>query len=151
MGARGPAPTPTTMLRLRGSWRAGSRSGEPEPTIEAPSCPEWLSKEAKAEWRRVVPELLLRRTLSKADRAMLAGYCQAWGEFADAAKAVEAKKKHEGHIIDHPRVAMARAFERLIKAADRFGLSPAAKARVRGEAGEEKPEGGKSRFFGGAA
>jgi P27 family predicted phage terminase small subunit len=44
-------------------------------TIIAPTS--WLSKYAKAEWRRVMPELAKRRILTNADMGSLEGYCTA--------------------------------------------------------------------------
>lgn len=41
--------------------------------------PTWLSKFAKAEWRRVVPELSARRILTTADLGSLEHYCTAHG------------------------------------------------------------------------
>jgi P27 family predicted phage terminase small subunit len=151
MGVRGPAPTPTALLEGRGSWRSGLRISEPVSDVESPPCPKWIQGEAKTEWERIVPELLLRRTLSKSDLAMLAGYCQAWGEFANATRRVNAldtgNKKYKGLMIDHPRVVLGRAFERMCKAAQQFGLSPASKTRLNAEP-QKKQSDGKSRFFG---
>ena len=50
MGSRGPAPTPTRKLDLRGSWRAGTRPGEPKPEPVAPVKPAALSPAAGAVW-----------------------------------------------------------------------------------------------------
>ncbi|MET4242738.1 P27 family predicted phage terminase small subunit [Bradyrhizobium sp. RT10b] len=41
--------------------------------------PSWLSKYAKAEWRRVMPELAKRRILTIADLGSLESYCVAMG------------------------------------------------------------------------
>lgn len=41
--------------------------------------PSWLSKHAKAEWRRVMPELAKRRILTIADLGSLESYCVAMG------------------------------------------------------------------------
>lgn len=42
-------------------------------------APSWLSKHAKAEWRRVMPELAKRRILTIADLGSLESYCVAMG------------------------------------------------------------------------
>lgn len=133
MGARGPQPTPTATLKLRGSWRGEVRDGEPAAAVEAPEAPEWLSEEARGEWDRVVPELIGRGTLAKADRAMLALYCHAWGQFVGAVNDADL------HLIESSAA-------RLMKAADRFGLSPAAKARVRAVDPADKPKTGLDAF-----
>lgn len=45
--------------------------------------PSWLSKHAKAEWRRVMPELVKRRILTPADLGCLESYCIAIGRIRD--------------------------------------------------------------------
>jgi phage terminase small subunit len=45
----------------------------------ATKAPAWLSKHAKAEWRRVMPELAKRRILTIADLGSLESYCVAMG------------------------------------------------------------------------
>jgi P27 family predicted phage terminase small subunit len=39
------------------------------------SPPGWLSKHAKAEWRRVMPDLTARRILTAADLGSVESYC----------------------------------------------------------------------------
>ena len=53
----GPKKTPTRTLEMRGSWRANTRDGEPEPSGTMPGCPDWLDADAHAEWDRVLVEL----------------------------------------------------------------------------------------------
>lgn len=45
--------------------------------------PAWLSKHAKAEWRRVMPELAKRRILTIADLGSLESYCVAMGRIRE--------------------------------------------------------------------
>lgn len=45
--------------------------------------PAWLSKHAKAEWRRVMPELAKRRILTPADLGCLESYCIAIGRIRE--------------------------------------------------------------------
>ncbi|MFK4523693.1 P27 family predicted phage terminase small subunit [Bradyrhizobium japonicum] len=45
--------------------------------------PSWLSKHAKAEWRRVMPELAKRRILTIADQGCLEAYCIAIGRIRE--------------------------------------------------------------------
>ena len=76
MGQRGPARTPTSILKLRGSWRAKMRGDEPAPDQRAPECPEWLSAEERAVWERVTALLAEMRLLTVADGAQLERYCR---------------------------------------------------------------------------
>ena len=59
MGRRGPPPTPTPILRARGSPLATRRRELTEAKGPAgkPRCPQWLDADAKAAWRQVVPLL----------------------------------------------------------------------------------------------
>lgn len=143
----GPSPTPTPILKARGSWRAKERGGEPSPALETPSCPSWLKGESRREWQRQCAQLRRLGILAKCDRAMLAAYCAAWGEFVEAQAWVEENGftavSPNGCRILEPMVGVRnRAVERLIKLADRFGFSPAARARVRAEkpAKDEGPQ-----------
>src|SRR5687767_4725730 len=80
MGARGPQPTPTAILKARGSWLAPARekAGEPQVQVAAPSCPVGLKGEARKEWKRVTQEMLVLRTIAKSDRAVLELYCKTY-------------------------------------------------------------------------
>ena len=76
MGKRGPPRTPTSVLKLRGSWRGNARGDEPEPAHDRPDCPEWLSAEERAAWDRVDELLESMRVLTVADGAQLERYCR---------------------------------------------------------------------------
>ena len=79
MAVPGRKPRPTHLKILEGN--PGKRSltkNEPKPRPVNPTQPDWLLREAKAEWRRVVPELERMGLLTTVDRAALATYCQAW-------------------------------------------------------------------------
>lgn len=153
MGLRGPQPTPTSILQMRGSLKGTyGRVGEPQSPVEAPAIPAILGAEGKAEWERIVPLLIARRTLAKTDRAMLTVYCQAWEDFTAAtilvAKARAGKYKHKGALQDHPRRVLYHAVDRLLKTAAQFGLSPSTKARVRAEGNApQEDEDPRRRFF----
>ena len=153
MGARGPCPTPTAVLEARGSTVPGRRrTGEPRPPVEAPGCPSWLSREARAEWRRVVAELERMGVIAKADRAALTVYCEAWGDFVALRAEIDRRIKAAGPggydvVISAGLLnAKNKTADRLVRAAQQFGLTPAARARVRTE---EQGDGdrGKDRFF----
>lgn len=157
MGARGPAPTPTRILEARGSWLAKGREGEPRPPVKAPSCPAWLPKEAKAEWRRQVKQLQAMGLVAEIDRPLLAAYCEAWAEFVGACAAVEERlrqDKVQGYALavkDGLVNVKNKAVERLTRIAQQFGFSPSARARLRTPDREERQDSGKGRFFAASA
>ena len=84
---RGRKPIPTQLNRLRGNpGRRPLNDQEPvAPALDAvPEPPRYLSVRAKAEWRRVAKEMLPLGLLVALDRTMLAAYCAAAGQFAEA-------------------------------------------------------------------
>jgi P27 family predicted phage terminase small subunit len=175
MGRRGPPPKPTRLAELQGNpGKRPLNKREPRPTPGAPGMPDWLSREAKAEWRRLVPQLERLGLLTKVDRAGLAAYCQAHAELADATKLLEA----EGRVLEepvtarqredgvevvklvgyrkklHPAVRLQRdAFARVKQFLGEFGLTPATRARLvaPGEQGEGNGDDPDLRLFGGSA
>ncbi len=147
MGLRGPLPTPLPILKARGSDipdRKGPRGRQdaPEPPAEAPTCPARLGKEAKAEWKRQVKELLAMGCIAKLDRAMLAIYCATWGEWVATSQRVEEEGilvTDDGVLLPHPMLkARDAAAAQVIKLATHFGFSPSARARLK--APEKKQE-----------
>jgi P27 family predicted phage terminase small subunit len=55
-------------------------------------CPNWLSKEAKKEWHRIVPTL---KNVCALDMVALSIYCNSYARFVDATN----KLKNEGDIL----------------------------------------------------
>lgn len=111
---------------------------------ELPKPPAWLSKDAKAEWRRVAPILIdERRTLTLADLPSFAAYCTAAGEIIEASKTIA----REGMIYQgesgpkrHPAVAMrSDAMNRMRLLANELGLTPVSRSRpaIRDEGGPD--------------
>lgn len=106
--------------------------------------PIWLSKHAKAEWRRVMPDLTKRRILTSADLGSLESYCIASGQVREMERLIAS----EGHVVQtergpraHPAVriqsdAMTRA--RLLAA--ELGLTPVSRSRpsIRDDGGDDE-------------
>jgi P27 family predicted phage terminase small subunit len=145
MGLRGPQPTPTPILQARGSWRAKGRADEVQFERGKPSCPAFLGKEARAEWKRQVKALDAAGILALADRAMLAVYCEAWGEFAEASARVAEigllTKDSAGRVAVNPLMKVRnRAAERVMQIAAQFGFSASARTRLKDYGyGKEEP------------
>ena len=151
MGARGPRPTPTPLLKLRGSRRGELNPNEPELTgyTESPSAPVWLLENAQAEWDRVVSALIRCRVLRSVDEQILAAYCQAYARWREADEwltkngSTVVLRDKDGlvkYVQQVPQVAISRA-ERtaMLKAAAELGLTPAARSRVRADSADESP------------
>lgn len=65
-----------------------------------PRAPSWLSKEAATEWRRVVPILVERRILTRADLGSLENYCVAMGQVRE----MEGHLQRMGPVVKTQRV-----------------------------------------------
>src|SRR3970040_1699024 len=89
MGRRGPPPKPERLKVLAGNpGKRPLKKTRSKLDGKGPSCPEWLSPEAKVEWRRLAPELVRRGLLTPLDRAAFAGYCQSYAHWQQCQRVV---------------------------------------------------------------
>ncbi|MFT0137291.1 phage terminase small subunit P27 family [Alcanivoracaceae bacterium MT1] len=137
---RRPLPGNVHLLRGNPSKKGATEitGAAPAPKTEAPPCPSWLSKEAKAEWRRIVKDLVTLGLVAKIDRAELSVYCTAWADWKVAREKI-AEMEEDGYVMSTPsgykqmsvwmQVAN-RAEERMRAAGNSFGLNPSARAKL---------------------
>ncbi len=96
-------------------------------------APSWMSKDAKAEWRRVFPVLRKRRILTTSDLGSLENYCLAIGQVREMERTLQT----EGHYFQsesgpkkHPAVAIqAVAITQSRQLAAELGLTPVSRSR----------------------
>ena len=143
-------------LRLLNGVSAGRDSGgravAPPPPFRRipPKPPTWLSREAKAEWRRVAPGLARLDLLKEEDRAAFSAYCETWSMYVDATRDVHANgltvvnksTRKDGSesewVTKNPAVAVAeRASQQWRSWCHEFGLTPSAEARVTAGGGSD--------------
>ena len=111
----------------------------PRPIADAvatvPRPPADMSKEAREEWRRVMPVLVERRALSQADMGAVERYCEATGDV----KIARARIKTDGDYVPNRLGELKRhpAFTTLRESASEarrwaaeLGLTPASRSRV---------------------
>jgi P27 family predicted phage terminase small subunit len=158
MGERGPKPLPANVHALHGN--PGKRNlaamldETVRPPVEIPAMPRHLAEEARREWRRITKHLEALGLISQIDRAALAAYCSAWGDYVWAENRIAQlngprkagdqelaadETGDRGRIWDTPSgykqisVPMQirnRALEMMGKFLAEFGMSPAARSRV---------------------
>lgn len=133
----GRKPKPTGLKVLEGNpGKQKLPQGEPKPGGEA-ECPAWLTRSAKAKWRRLAPELQRLGLLTSVDGDALAAYCESWAEYERAEKALQqlgtTYETSTGLIYPRPEVQMShRARQQMHRFGAEFGLTPSSRARVGG-------------------
>jgi phage terminase small subunit len=85
--------------------------------------PSWLSKHAKAEWRRVMPELAKRRILTNADIGSLECYCIAIGRVRELEKLLRVDIDPRLFRMQNQAMQSARQL------AAELGLTPVSRSR----------------------
>jgi len=142
----GPKPKPDELKLLEGVQNVHPNrinNNRPKPKATIPTCPPHLTKMAKAEWKRICPELESLGLLTKLDRAALAAYCQAYGRWAQAEKKLidlgnmapdkmaYLYKTTNGNLIINPLLSVAnKAMEQMHKFLTEFGMTPSSRTRI---------------------
>ncbi len=102
------------------------------PVVTVPPPPAYLSKDAKAEWRRVAPILTLeRKVLTVADMAVLENFVIASGTMREMHRLLQV----EGYVLPngkrHPAsTILLQVQQQQLRAAGELGLSPSARSRA---------------------
>lgn len=157
MGKRGRRPTPTNILKLRGSWRGKLNRGEPQPDKGPPERPTWLADDAAAVWDELIPQLDELGILTRIDGNALARYCTYWVRWQQTETFLRQYgltypiKDSFGAVRQFcpwPQVAINHKLAAdLARLEAEFGLTPSARSRITVAPRElERP--GKARFFG---
>lgn len=144
----GPPPKPTMLKRLAGNpgkRPLNDREPRPPAPTRVPYAPRFLSREAKNEWRRMVPALMDLGLYTEVDQVALVMYCQAYGRWVEAERKIDEDGavritdrgyQHQGAWaqIANKRWSQVRAM------LAEFGLTPASRSRLRLGEQEEQDE-----------
>jgi len=136
MATRGRTPKPTALKKLEGN--PGHRplnEREPQPKKKLPSCPGWLEKEAKKEWRRLCKALDEMGILKDVDMVVFADYCQSYARWRQAEEFLSERGLFyitpSGYPQQFPQVQIALNYSKqMIQHAKEMGLTPAARSRL---------------------
>lgn len=156
----GRKPTPTALKLVKGNpGRRPLNEKEAKVDLSRPAPPSFLSQDAVMEWGRVIDTLYNAGLMSDLDRAVLAAYCQAYGRWAQAERALARMaekdplnsglmiKTSNGNAIQNPLVGAAnKAAADMVRYAVEFGMSPSARAKV--NASQHGEEDAIEKFFG---
>ncbi|PTE19875.1 phage terminase small subunit P27 family [Cereibacter changlensis JA139] len=101
-------------------------TSDSEALTKAPPAPAYLSSQAKAEWKRIMPQLIARQIITRADLAGIENYCSAAGAARQIAEIINAMPvpdlKLGGLQIRYMQTARQLAAE--------YGLTPTSRARI---------------------
>jgi P27 family predicted phage terminase small subunit len=112
-------------------------------TAAKPKLPAYLSPDARKEWRKLLPLLMERRSLTAADAAALAMHCEVFARWVQCQRQITEQGitltvtvlSSNGEPITrtrpHPALRIAQDCERSLRASLReLGLTPASRQRV---------------------
>lgn len=137
----GRRPKPTALKQLQGN--PGKRKlnlNEPKPPEGRPEMPQGLTREAKQEWKRIVPMLEQMGILTVADGKALAAYCASYAAWMQAERhiakfgivlATVDEETGQSYVKANPAVRIRGDALRLMKSfLTDFGLTPASRSRL---------------------
>lgn len=136
MATRGRKPKPTAVKILEGNpGKRALNEREPSPEKKAPSCPKWLEKEAKKEWRRLASKMEQIGILTEVDMAAFAGYCQCYSRWKENEEFISKNgslvRTPSGYWMQVPQVSIAQQYmKQMERFAEQFGLTPASRSRL---------------------
>lgn len=144
---RGRTPMPDAWKQMAGNpGRRPIESGASSVVVDRgiPPCPDHLDERARNEWDRITPLLLTAGLLSTVDMAALAMYCVAYSRWVLAEERIKflavmdpardgltSQTTNGFEQLSHWYVISNKAQETLKSCLAEFGLSPAARARVK--------------------
>lgn len=106
-----------------------------------PRCPQWFSKPARQEWRRLAAELHRAGLLSEETKALFVGYCTAWARVQEIEERIAnldpvqlTQINGQGTEIANPLLKMAdQAHQTMRRYANDMGLTPQMRQHLLGE------------------
>ena len=140
--AKGRKRLPSAVHELKGSYQKNPkrrRKKEPKPPSGNPTCPRYLDRIGKGEWRHVTKLLDNMGVLSLADKSALAMYCQTFSEWRKAVKMCQehgawsvtfdeqGNPETKRNMWDSVRERTAEACRKWLV---EFGLTPSARTKI---------------------
>lgn len=130
MGKRGPKPSRSKTLTF---------------DTKMPSCPAWVGRWGKDEWKRLAKHLHVKGLLTEVDRQAFAAYCQAVHHMIELQKTVAKSgysiEAEHGTASNPEWRALVQAVAMVERLGGRFGITPHARSGMKAD-GKEGTEGG---------
>ena len=128
MGSRGPAPTPTAILKARGSWRGDCNPDEPKGLPGIPDTPFKLTGKALDHWEYLTQHLDNMDVMTKVDGFTLARYCKLYVEWVEIDEFINSCDDRDDCRNEYKLRSSLSA--ELLKMEQQYGLTPASRSRV---------------------
>lgn len=132
---KGRKPVPTALRLVKGGRKPKATRAAPAMT-DAPVMPAFLTGEAREEWDRIAGDLHLCGYVTRFDAAALGAYCQAFGRWAQAERALAESpelvvRTTNGNTVQSVLVGVAnKAMADMLRYASELGLTPVSRSRV---------------------
>jgi P27 family predicted phage terminase small subunit len=91
----------------------------------APSPPVWMAKDAKIEWRRILPDLVRRQTVTSSDLGSVESYCVAVGRVRELERLIQSAQLIDPKLFRMQNAAIQTARQ----LAAELGLTPVSRSR----------------------
>ena len=124
---------------LRGNFRPDRDSHGPAVQTKAPDCPVWLPKSAKKYWKEIAPELEKVGLIGLVDSAAFAAHCDSVGKYEEVTRKLKSlddlmDKTPQNYMVQSALFTIRnKLWDQVIKSSTEFGLTPAARSRVKTE------------------
>jgi P27 family predicted phage terminase small subunit len=142
---------PTHLKLIEGTHRKDrANPKEPKPKAGTPQCPKTFGEAARAEWKRIIPEMRAMGILNTADRAEMARYCQFWARWQECEQVIDEQgmtfQTEKGYVVARPEVNNALKYaKQMSESASKLGLNPQARSTVK--VPDAKPKADNTRDF----
>ena len=140
MGKRGPAPTPTAILKQRGSWLAKTRKDEPIMPCDEIKPPSWLPKKCVKYWKDIEEILKPAGVIMNSDNLALALLVESIVRYLKYRDLYEEKFKSnpiyvvDGLIKKNPMAkVVAEEYATLKGMLMEFGMTPSSRSGINAE------------------
>ena len=144
----GPPKNPSSLRVLRGSpGKRPVNKNEPLGTRGVPKCPAWLTAPARKAWKEMGALLDGMRVINLEDKVALELLCHTYSIWLRANKVInrrgkeggltyKCKTEHGERFLARPEVAIeADSWRRIKSMLGEFGLTPAARTKVKASPG----------------
>ena len=132
---------------LRGNFRKDRDTHGPAVEIELPPCPSWLPNSAKQYWAEIGPQLVKSGLISVVDSAAFSLHCDSMGKYKEVCRQLQGledlyDKTPQGFLVQSALFTIRnKLWDQVLKSSSEFGLSPAARSKVRAADQQQLPFG----------